>query len=100
MLTVADQLRTAREAQNLTVYQIAEMTKIRTDHVQNSSETTKQTPAITTSKTISNVDSSRCVNNFTGTFATSNIGNPNLKNALKNPRSNAASGKREIWNKL
>ena len=33
MLTVADQLRTAREAQNLTVYQIAEMTKIRTDHV-------------------------------------------------------------------
>jgi cytoskeletal protein RodZ len=33
MLTVADQLRTAREAQNLTVYQIAEITKIRTDHV-------------------------------------------------------------------
>ncbi len=33
MLTVADQLRTAREAQSLTVYQIAEITKIRTDHV-------------------------------------------------------------------
>jgi cytoskeletal protein RodZ len=33
MLTVADQLRTAREAQNLTVHQIAEMTKLRTDHI-------------------------------------------------------------------
>lgn len=33
MLTVADQLRSAREAQNLTVHQVAEMTKIRTDHV-------------------------------------------------------------------
>lgn len=33
MLTVADQLRTAREAQNLTVHQIAEITKIRTDHI-------------------------------------------------------------------
>jgi len=33
MRTVAEQLRTAREAQGLTVYQIAEITKIRTDHV-------------------------------------------------------------------
>lgn len=33
MSTVAEQLRTAREAQNLTVYQIAEVTKIRTDHI-------------------------------------------------------------------
>ncbi len=33
MSTVAEQLRTAREAQNLTVYQVAEITKIRTDHV-------------------------------------------------------------------
>lgn len=33
MATVADQLRQAREAQNLTVQQVAEMTKIRTDHV-------------------------------------------------------------------
>jgi cytoskeletal protein RodZ len=33
MLTVADQLRTAREAQNLTVHQIAETTKLRTDHI-------------------------------------------------------------------
>src|SRR5436305_15056038 len=33
MLTVADQLRTAREAKNLTVYQIADLTKIRTDHI-------------------------------------------------------------------
>ena len=33
MLTVADQLRTAREAQNLTVHQIAELTKLRTDHI-------------------------------------------------------------------
>jgi cytoskeletal protein RodZ len=33
MLTVADQLRSAREAQNLTVHQVAEMTKIRTDHI-------------------------------------------------------------------
>jgi cytoskeleton protein RodZ len=33
MLTVADQLRTAREAQNLTVHQIAEITKLRTDHI-------------------------------------------------------------------
>jgi cytoskeletal protein RodZ len=33
MATVADQLRTAREAKNLTIYQVAEITKIRTDHV-------------------------------------------------------------------
>lgn len=33
MPTVAEQLRTKREAQGLTVYQIAEITKIRTDHV-------------------------------------------------------------------
>ena len=33
MSTVAEQLREAREAQNLTVYQVAEITKIRTDHI-------------------------------------------------------------------
>lgn len=33
MSTVAEQLRTAREARNLTVEQVAEMTKIRTDHI-------------------------------------------------------------------
>jgi len=33
MPTVAEQLRQAREAKNLTVYQVAEITKIRTDHV-------------------------------------------------------------------
>ena len=33
MPTVAEQLRDAREAQNLTVYQVSEITKIRTDHV-------------------------------------------------------------------
>src|SRR2546428_14093880 len=33
MPTVAEQLRDAREAQNLTVYQVAEITKIRTDHI-------------------------------------------------------------------
>lgn len=33
MSTVAEQLRLAREANNLTVEQVAEMTKIRTDHV-------------------------------------------------------------------
>ena len=33
MPTVAEQLRTAREAQGLTVYQVAEVTKIKTDHV-------------------------------------------------------------------
>ena len=33
MPTVAEQLRTAREAQGLTVYQVADVTKIRTDHV-------------------------------------------------------------------
>src|ERR671930_226343 len=33
MLTVGEQLRGAREAQGLTVYQVAEITKIRTDHV-------------------------------------------------------------------
>lgn len=33
MPTVAEQLRTAREAHKLTVYQVAETTKIRTDHI-------------------------------------------------------------------
>lgn len=33
MATVAEQLRTAREEKNLTIYQIAEITKIRTDHI-------------------------------------------------------------------
>ena len=33
MSTVAEQLRQAREARNLTVQQVAEITKIRTDHV-------------------------------------------------------------------
>jgi hypothetical protein len=33
MSTVAEQLRLAREAQKLTVYQVAEITKIRTDHI-------------------------------------------------------------------
>ena len=33
MSTVAEQLRLAREAKNLTVEQVADMTKIRTDHV-------------------------------------------------------------------
>jgi len=33
MATVAEQLRTAREAQNLTVKQIAEITNVRTDHI-------------------------------------------------------------------
>jgi cytoskeletal protein RodZ len=33
MPTVAEQLRQARESKNLTVYQIAEITKIRTDHI-------------------------------------------------------------------
>ncbi|MEY4918724.1 MAG: hypothetical protein RL616_2637 [Verrucomicrobiota bacterium] len=33
MSTVAEQLRAAREAKNLTVEQVAEMTKLRTDHV-------------------------------------------------------------------
>ncbi len=33
MATIAEQLRTAREAQNLTVHQIADITKIRTDHL-------------------------------------------------------------------
>ncbi len=33
MSTVAEQLRSAREAKNLTVEQVAEMTKLRTDHV-------------------------------------------------------------------
>jgi cytoskeletal protein RodZ len=33
MSTVAEQLRSAREAQKLTVEQVAEMTKIRTDHL-------------------------------------------------------------------
>lgn len=33
MSTVAEQLRKAREAQNLTVQQVAEITKIRSDHI-------------------------------------------------------------------
>lgn len=33
MATVAEQLRTARETQNLTLHQVADITKIRTDHV-------------------------------------------------------------------
>src|SRR5438067_13829051 len=33
MPTVAEQLRTSREAKGLTVYQVAEITKIKTDHV-------------------------------------------------------------------
>jgi cytoskeleton protein RodZ len=33
MATVAEQLRRAREEQNLNVYQVAEITKIKTDHV-------------------------------------------------------------------
>lgn len=33
MPTVAEQLRRAREEQKLTVYQVAEVTKIRTDHI-------------------------------------------------------------------
>jgi len=33
MPTVAEQMRQAREAQNLTIYQVAEITKIRTDHI-------------------------------------------------------------------
>ena len=33
MPTVAEQLRTAREAQSLTVYQVADATKIKTDHI-------------------------------------------------------------------
>lgn len=33
MATVAEQLRTAREAKNLTVHQIADLTKMRTDHI-------------------------------------------------------------------
>jgi len=33
MSTVAEQLRTAREARQLTIAQVAEMTKIRTDHI-------------------------------------------------------------------
>lgn len=33
MSTVAEQLRTAREAKKLTIDQVAEMTKIRTDHI-------------------------------------------------------------------
>jgi cytoskeletal protein RodZ len=33
MATVAEQLREAREAQNLNVYQVAEITKIKTDHI-------------------------------------------------------------------
>ncbi len=33
MATVAEQLRAAREAQGLTVYQVAEITKIKTDHI-------------------------------------------------------------------
>jgi cytoskeletal protein RodZ len=33
MPTVAEQLRSAREIKNMTIYQVAETTKIRTDHI-------------------------------------------------------------------
>src|SRR5690349_11989069 len=33
MSTVAEQLHLAREAKSLTIYQVAEVTKIRTDHI-------------------------------------------------------------------
>jgi cytoskeleton protein RodZ len=33
MATVAEQLRTAREAQKLTLHQVADITKLRTDHI-------------------------------------------------------------------
>src|SRR6266478_2415625 len=33
MATVAEQLRRAREAQQLNIYQVAEITKIKTDHI-------------------------------------------------------------------
>jgi cytoskeletal protein RodZ len=33
MPTVSEQLRRAREAQNLDIYQVAEITKIKTDHI-------------------------------------------------------------------
>ena len=33
MSTVAEQLRSAREIKNMTIYQVAETTKIRTDHI-------------------------------------------------------------------
>src|SRR3954462_400778 len=33
MATVAEQLRQAREEQNLNIYQVAEITKIKTDHI-------------------------------------------------------------------
>jgi cytoskeletal protein RodZ len=33
MSTVAEQLHSAREARSLTIYQVAEVTKIRTDHI-------------------------------------------------------------------
>jgi cytoskeletal protein RodZ len=33
MSTVAEKLRQAREAQNLTIHQVADITKIRTDHI-------------------------------------------------------------------
>ena len=33
MASVAEQLRTAREAQNLTIHQIAEITNVRADHI-------------------------------------------------------------------
>ena len=33
MPTVAEQLRATREAQNLTIHQVADVTKIRTDHI-------------------------------------------------------------------
>lgn len=33
MPTVAEQLRTAREAKNLSIHEVAEITKIRTDHI-------------------------------------------------------------------
>src|SRR5688572_19947568 len=33
MASVAERLRRAREEQNLTIYQVAEITKIKTDHI-------------------------------------------------------------------
>ena len=33
MVTVSEQLRRAREAQELDIYQVAEITKIKTDHI-------------------------------------------------------------------
>jgi glycine cleavage system regulatory protein len=56
-----------------------------TDTRQKTSDNPKQAALITTSNPISSGDSSGLISNFTGTFATSNIGIPNRKNALKKP---------------